>query len=89
MSAELIGWLAGLLTLSSSLPQIKANIANPELARHQSTSRNLLLCAGNSLWLVYAIIFNVAAMMFFAALGATLAGALFIQVVRAKLQYSK
>lgn len=84
MSYEVIGWVAGCLLLSSSLPQIIANLRHPNLARHQSPMRNLLQCIGNLLWLIYAMLFSITAMKVFASLGAVLAGALFIQVLRSR-----
>ena len=84
MHIELIGWLAGILLLMSSAPQLAANLRAPNLAKHQSPARNLLQCSGNFLWLVYAVMANVPAMKVFAALGTLMAAALFVQVMLAR-----
>jgi uncharacterized protein with PQ loop repeat len=84
MNIELIGWLAGILLLMSSTPQLAANLRDPELAKHQSPARNFLQCSGNFLWLIYAIMADVQAMKVFAALGTIMAAALFMQVIYAR-----
>lgn len=84
MNVELMSWCAGLLILFSSLPQILANLRSPEIAKHQSPWRNIFQCAGNLLWLLYAIHRDIQAMKVFASLGALFAFALFVQVLIAR-----
>lgn len=78
---EGLGFVAGATTLSSSLPQLLANLRNPDLARNQSPTRNALQGAGNTLWLIYAVSVGSVAMMTFAGLGAVMALALLAQTL--------
>lgn len=80
---ELIGLLAGLTNLVSSVPQLAANLRNPELARGQSAARNACQCAGNALWLVYGLSIGSFAMTLFSSLGCMMAGLLLWQVLSA------
>ena len=80
-SAELIGYLAGLVMLSSSLPQLVVNFRDPSLAASQSGGRNLLQALGNLMWLIYAILVGAQPMIVFAGLGFVLASWLLLQVL--------
>ena len=81
---EVLGFVAGATNLCSSVPQLRANLSNPDLAKGQSTSRNCLQCAGNGLWLAYGVSAGSLAMATFASLGAAMAAALIYQTLRAK-----
>ncbi|MEM9433187.1 MAG: hypothetical protein AAGA12_04640 [Pseudomonadota bacterium] len=83
LTIEMIGLAAGLTNLSSSIPQLIANLRNPDAASKQSPSRNACQCAGNVLWLVYGIAVNSVAMMIFSTLGSVMAGLLLAQVLSA------
>lgn len=76
---ELLGFVAGATTLTSSVPQLLANLRNPNLACGQSPTRNILQCSGNALWLVYGMMIGSLAMATFASLGMIMAGLLAYQ----------
>lgn len=78
---ELLGFAAGAVNLFSSVPQLVANIRNPELACGQSLSRNVLQCSGNALWLTYGIAAGSLAMTTFAGLGSVMAAGLMMQTL--------
>lgn len=80
---ELLGFVAGLTNLASSVPQLIANLKNPINASKQSPSRNACQCAGNTLWLVYGISVGSIAMTVFSSLGSVMAALLLWQVLRA------
>lgn len=82
-SIEMIGLLAGLTNLASSVPQLIANLRCPEKACGQSPSRNALQCSGNALWLVYGASIGSMAMTIFSTLGCAMAGLLLWQVLKA------
>lgn len=79
---EILGFVAGATTLISSVPQLIANLKDPDLIRGQSPTRNCLQCAGNLLWLWYGMLVGSTAMTTFAALGALMAGTLAVQTIR-------
>lgn len=81
---ELIGWSAGLTNLSSSTPQLVANLRDPSRAAGQSAWRNALQAAGNLLWIAYGALIGSLAMMVFATLGFIMAAWLLAQVRRAQ-----
>lgn len=83
---EILGFLAGATTLFSSIPQLWANLRNPNLASGQSISRNCFQCAGNALWLLYGISAGSESMTTFASLGCVMAGGLIFQTASAKLK---
>ena len=85
VSIELLGFAAGLINLTSSVPQLVANLRNPDCAAKQSASRNALQCAGNGMWLAYGISVGSMSMTTFSSLGCLMAGTLFWQVLKAKL----
>ncbi len=80
--SEILGFVAGATTLVSSVPQLVANLRDPALTRGQNPARNCLQCAGNLLWLWYALQVGSVAMTTFAALGAVMAGALAVQTFK-------
>ncbi|MXU65727.1 PQ-loop repeat-containing protein [Oceanomicrobium pacificus] len=82
MFVETLGFIAGAMTLFSSVPQLVANLRNPDLARGQSRSRNAFQCGGNLLWLVYALSVGSTAMTTFAGLGSLMALALLTQTLK-------
>jgi len=82
LTIEAIGLAAGLTSLLSSLPQMVANLRNPDMACQQSPARNAFQCAGNALWLVYGLSVGSLAMVLFSSLGIVMAGILLWQVVR-------
>lgn len=81
---EILGFVAGATNLFSSVPQLLANLRNPQLASGQSVSRNCFQCAGNSLWMLYGVSVDSASMTTFATLGCAMAGGLIFQTMRAK-----
>ena len=81
---ELVGFVAGLTNLVSSIPQLIANLRNPNSAAQQSAARNACQAAGNGMWLVYGLTVGSLAMSTFSTLGTLMAGALLIQVHRAR-----
>ena len=83
MSIELVGLMAGLTNLVSSVPQLVANLRNPDCAAGQSAGRNACQCAGNALWLVYGVSVGSLAMTLFSSLGSVMAGLLLWQVLSA------
>lgn len=85
---ELLGFVAGATNLFSSVPQLFANLSNPCLAKTQSCARNAFQCAGNSLWVIYAISVGSLSMMIFASLGSAMAGFLLVQTYQAKRRAS-
>lgn len=82
--AAAIGTLAGLVNLSSSIPQVYKNIRRPTDAARQCPIRNALQATGNTLWLVYAILLNAFVMVIFATLGTGIALIILVQVLRAR-----
>lgn len=85
VSVEFLGFAAGLMNLTSSVPQLVANLRKPDCAARQSASRNALQCAGNCMWLAYGISVGSMSMTTFSSLGCLMAGTLLWQVLRAKL----
>lgn len=81
---EILGFVAGATNLFSSVPQLLANLRNPQLARGQSLSRNCFQCAGNALWMLYGVSVGSISMTTFATLGCTMAAGLIFQTLRAK-----
>ncbi len=51
--SDLIGFAAGLLILWSTLPHLIHLFQHPEHRKYEVLSRNILLIAGNLLWLVF------------------------------------
>lgn len=84
VSVELLGFAAGLMNLTSSLPQLVANLRNPDCAAQQNAARNALQCAGNGMWLAYGISVGSMSMTTFSSLGCLMAGTLLWQVLKAK-----
>ncbi|MEM6899075.1 MAG: hypothetical protein AAF583_04810 [Pseudomonadota bacterium] len=78
---ELIGLAAGLTTLVSSVPQLVANLRDPESARKQSPMRNALQCVGNALWLLYGGAVGSLVMVVFSTMGCLMAACLLVQVL--------
>lgn len=85
ISIEVLGFMAGATNLFSSVPQLLANIRNPELACGQSLSRNCFQCAGNGLWIIYGVSVGSISMTTFASLGCAMAFGLIFQTMRAKM----
>lgn len=83
---EMIGIIAGLTNLLSSVPQLIDNLRNPGRASGQNASRNALQCMGNGMWLFYGVSIGSLAMTTFSTLGCIMAAVLFWQVVRCKGQ---
>ena len=83
---EMLGFAAGATNLASSVPQLLANLREPGLARGQSQARNAFQCAGNLMWLIYAIPVGSIAMMTFAGLGCAMAGLLLAQTCGTRRQ---
>lgn len=81
---EILGFVAGATNLFSSVPQLLANLKNPQFACGQSASRNCLQCAANALWLGYGLSVGSISMAIFAALGCLMAGILVRQTVSFK-----
>ena len=81
---EAVGFVAGLTNLMSSVPQLRANLKNPECAAHQSAGRNACQATGNGLWLFYGIAAGSIAMSTFSTLGFIMAALLFLQVRKAR-----
>lgn len=79
---EALGFAAGMTTLSSSVPQLIANLRNPDLARAQSASRNSLQSVGNGMWLLYGISAGSVSMTTFASLGFAMAAGLTWQTLK-------
>ena len=84
MFVEMLGFVAGATTLFSSVPQLLANLRDPDLARGQSAARNALQGGGNAMWLLYALSVGSIAMTTFASLGSLMALALLTQTLRIK-----
>lgn len=82
LQIELLGFVAGATNLASSVPQLRANFRNPELACGQSVSRNCYQCAGNAMWMVYGVTVGSTSMTTFASLGCMMAGGLIFQTLR-------
>lgn len=80
-----LGLLAGTLNMSSSIPQLVANIRNPELAKSQSPSRQALQMLGNLAWLGWGIGNSADEVMLFASLGSAMASILWFQTIRARM----
>ncbi len=78
---EILGFVAGVTNLTSSVPQLYANLCNPGFASQQSAARNCLQCAGNVLWLAYGLQMGSTSMTTFALLGALMAGTLALQTL--------
>lgn len=78
---EALGFAAGAVNLTSSVPQLIANLRNPALARNQSAARNACQAAGNGLWLAYGVTVGSVAMSTFSALGCLMAATLLAQVL--------
>lgn len=83
---EMLGFVAGATNLASSVPQLLANLREPDLARGQSPARNAFQCAGNLMWLIYATQVGSIAMTTFAGLGCAMAGLLLAQTFGARRQ---
>lgn len=81
---EILGFVASATNLFSSVPQLLANLRNPQLACGQSVSRNCFQCAGNGLWMLYGVTVGSLSMTTFATLGCVMAGGLVFQTLRAK-----
>lgn len=81
---ELLGFMAGLTNLLSSVPQLLANLKAPECAAQQSAARNVCQAAGNGMWLFYGVAIGSVAMTTFSTLGCAMAATLFVQVRKAK-----
>ncbi len=79
---EILGFVAGATTLTSSVPQLIANLRNQDLARAQSLARNCLQAAGNALWFTYGASVGSTSMVTFAALGCGMASCLALQTYR-------
>lgn len=79
---EILGFAAGATTLISSVPQLIANLRNPDLAYGQSLSRNCLQSTGNALWLLYGASVGSTSMVTFAGLGCLMASCLAFQTFR-------
>ena len=79
---ELVGFVAGLTNLVSSVPQLIANLRHPERAANQDASRNAFQAAGNGMWLYYGVSVGSIAMTTFSTLGCLMAAALFWQVLK-------
>lgn len=53
---EILGFVAGIVICISAAPQILALLRNPASAKFESISRNILIVAGNLLWLIHGIL---------------------------------
>ncbi|MDD9921468.1 MAG: hypothetical protein OXQ92_04175 [Boseongicola sp.] len=87
-SLELIGLMAGATNLFSSVPQLVANLREPDRAHGQSPARNAYQCVGNALWLVYGTAIGSIAMMLFSTLGCLMATVLLCQVLKAHRRFN-
>lgn len=87
-SIEIIGLAAGLMNLTSSVPQLLNNLKNPDQAKYQSRARNVMQASGNALWLVYGLYMDSTAMMIFSALGCLMAFCLLGQSLATKPKVS-
>ncbi|QLH38145.1 MAG: hypothetical protein HWD60_03055 [Defluviicoccus sp.] len=81
-----MGVIAGSVDLSSSLPQIVANIVRPCAAAHQCWARNALQLTANLLWAAYGAGRKDLVVMIFSIVGAIAAATLLVQTLRARKQ---
>ena len=81
---EALGFAAGFTNLMSSVPQLRANLKNPDCAANQSAARNACQATGNGLWLIYGLAAGSIAMSTFSTLGFLMAALLFLQVRKAQ-----
>ena len=81
---EALGFAAGFTNLMSSVPQLRANLKNPDCAANQSAARNACQATGNGLWLIYGLAAGSIAMSTFSTLGFLMAALLFLQVRKAR-----
>ncbi|NKB59026.1 MAG: hypothetical protein GKS00_22085 [Alphaproteobacteria bacterium] len=69
---EILGFIAGIVICISAAPQIRALLRNPAGAKFESISRNILIVAGNLLWLVYGILTSSLSIAVMCAVGVLL-----------------
>lgn len=82
--ANLIGLVAGMLVCISSIPQVVANLRNPKASRDQNVSRNILMIAGNALWVWYGIHAGTLPIVVFCGISVILNVCLTAQCLRAR-----
>ena len=80
----MLGLTAGALNMSSSVPQLIANLRDPLLARAQSPGRNFLQALANFGWAVWGIGMEAIEVVIFASAGFAMASVLLVQVMKAK-----
>jgi MtN3 and saliva related transmembrane protein len=81
---EFLGFIAGVLTTLSLVPQI-IRVFRLKSAREISTTFTSLLLAGMLIWLVYGIVGGLVPVMLWNAIGAALVGTL----LYAKMRYGQ
>ena len=69
---EILGFVAGIIICISAAPQIRALLRNPAAAKFESISRNILIVAGNVLWLIYGILTTSPSIAVMCAIGVLL-----------------
>ena len=84
ISAELLGFIAGALATSSTIPQL-VRIFRLKSAYEISTAFTILLLSGISLWLVYGLYLNLTPVIIWNAIGAGCVATLLF----AKLKYGR
>jgi MtN3 and saliva related transmembrane protein len=80
-NADLLGWLAGILTTCSFLPQV-IKTWKSRSARDISLGMFLLFSLGVVLWLVYGIVIHAMPMILTNAITLILAGAILVMKLR-------
>ena len=84
ISAELLGFIAGALATSSTIPQL-VRIFRLKSAYEISTAFTILLLSGISLWLVYGLYLGLTTVIIWNAIGAGCVATLLF----AKLKYGR
>jgi uncharacterized protein with PQ loop repeat len=79
-----VGLAAGTIICASSLPQIVANLRDPEASRHQNLTRNILMTVGNCLWVWFGTSMGAYPVVIFCSIGAILNASLSVQCLRSQ-----
>lgn len=74
---------AGIITLSSSVPEIYQNFLDPLRGSSQSLERSLLQGAGNLAWLAFSTLKSIREMQIMSSLGVSAAAILMVQQITA------
>jgi uncharacterized protein with PQ loop repeat len=77
---EVLGFAAGATIMVSAVPQLVANIRNPQASANQSITRNIALVAGNIMWVAYGLMINAPSITMMCVVAAVLNGAVAMQV---------